>query len=277
MDESLPRSSPSSAPGSAQSWSPRWYLWDGGFFAVGRSAGVVPPHSHHAIQLVLGVDGECLIAGPDGSWQSGHGIVVRPDVTHSYDGNGAMGAMLLMDPECREGQWLLSSLTEDVTNVPRARLESCAREIQTFSERPMEALELGELVRYCTRALCAGPPPARRLDERVLQVIARLRESEGVRVSLDEIAASVFLSPSRFAHLFADHVGLPFRRYLLWRKLNRAMVAVGEGRTLTAAAQQGGFSDSAHLTRTFYQMFGIPPSVMLRGEFFTVESPFAVV
>ena len=85
----------------------------------------------------------------------------------------------------------------------------------------------------------------------------------------------MFLSPSRFAHLFVEHVGLPYRRYQLWRKLSRALVAIGEGKTLSAAAQQGGFADSAHLTRTFYQMFGMPPSMMMVGEFFAVESPFA--
>jgi hypothetical protein len=32
---------------------------------------------------------------------------------------------------------------------------------------------------------------------------------------------------------------------------------------------------AAHLTRTFYQIFGIPPSVIMRGEFFEIPSPFA--
>ena len=87
-------------------------------------------------------------------------------------------------------------------------------------------------------------------------------------------AAMAFLSPSRFAHLFKQQVGLPFRRYMLWRKLTRAMLAIGTERTI-AAAHASDFADAAHLTRTFYQMFGIPPSVMMRGEFFAVDSPFA--
>jgi hypothetical protein len=28
------------------------------------------------------------------------------------------------------------------------------------------------------------------------------------------------------------------------------------------------------VTRTFYEMFGMPPSVMMRGEFFEIPSPF---
>ena len=85
-----------------------------------------------------------------------------------------------------------------------------------------------------------------------------------------------FLSPSRFAHLFKQQVGLPFRRYMLWRKLTRAMLVIGRARTIATAAHEADFADAAHLTRTFYQMFGIPPSVMMRGEFFEIPSPFEV-
>ena len=84
----------------------------------------------------------------------------------------------------------------------------------------------------------------------------------------------VFLSPSRFAHLFKQQVGLPFRRYMLWRKLARAVLVIGRERTIAAAAHAADFADAAHLTRTFYQMFGLPPSVIMRGEFFEISSPF---
>ena len=70
--------------------------------------------------------------------------------------------------------------------------------------------------------------------------------------------------------------GLPFRRYMLWRKLARAMLAIGRQSSIADAAHASDFADAAHLTRTFHQMFGIPPSVMMRGEFFEIPSPFAL-
>jgi AraC family transcriptional regulator len=122
--------------------------------------------------------------------------------------------------------------------------------------------------------MCAGAPPARKMDERITKVLHEIRSSDDLRISLESAAASVFLSDGRFAHLFKQQVGLPFRRYMLWRKLARAMVAIGRERTLVAAAHAADFADAAHLTRTFHQMFGIPPSVMMQGEFFEIESPF---
>jgi len=262
--------------GGESRWSgaPNWYLWDGGFFAIGRSEGVVPPHAHHAIQIVITFEGTVGIRGRRGDWRMGNGVAVRPDVVHSYNGNGAVGAMLFVDPESLEGVWLRSSLREEITLVPSSRLASCAAELRRFLEQPLEGLEVAALIRHCVRALSTGAPPSRRLDARVTRVLAAIREADDLRMSIEDTAAMVFLSPSRFAHLFKQQVGLPYRRYMLWRKLARALLLIGRERTIATAAHAADFADAAHLTRTFYQMFGMPPSIMMRGEFFEIPSPF---
>src|SRR4051812_47857742 len=126
---SLYKPATGASPGGSQ-WTsaPNWYLWEGGFLAVGRSEGEVPPHAHHAIQIVISIAGQMGIRGKRGDWTLGGGIVVRPDVTHSYNGNGALGAMIFVDPESIEGVWLRSSLRDDITVVPDARVLSCTNE-----------------------------------------------------------------------------------------------------------------------------------------------------
>jgi AraC family transcriptional regulator len=252
----------------------RWYVWDGGFFAMGRAHGLVPPHAHHAIQIVLALDGEIAACDKNDRWKTGRGVIIGTDVEHSYDSQDAFAAMLFVDPESTEGIWLGSSLQDDVTLIPERRVVACVDELKRFRERPMESLDPGALIRHCVHALSAGAPPARKIDSRVTKVLRQIQQSDDLRVSLESAAASAFLSPSRFAHLFKQQLGLPFRRYLLWRKLTRAMLVIGREGTATAAAHAADFADAAHLTRTFSQMFGIPPSVMLRGRFFEIPSPF---
>lgn len=261
------------------SWTapPRWYLWEGGFLLLAGSVGVVPAHSHHAIQVVITTHGEAGIAGEDGTWRSGRGIIVPPNLEHSYSGQGSYGAMLFVDPDSIEGIWLRSTIGDRITIVPEWRVLPAAAALRRFCETPLESLDVGPLIRYLVESLCAGAPPARRPDPRITKVLDLIASSADLRLSLERVAATVFLSPSRFQHLFKQQVGLAFRRYILWRKVTRAMVAIARERTLMAAAQESDFADAAHLTRTFQQMFGLPPSVLMQGELFVIASPFDLV
>jgi len=255
---------------------PHWYLWEGGFLLIGRGQGVVPPHVHHAIQIVIAIEGILAVCGQDDQWREGPGIIVRSDVAHSFNAQGAWGAMLFVDPESNEGSWLGTTLAEEITMVPDVALVSCVSELRAFAKRASERMEIGALIRHCVHALTSGVPRKRRIDPRVTTVLDRIRASDELRISLESAAEMAFLSPSRFAHLFKHQMGLPFRRYVLWRKLTRAMVAIGSGQTIATAAHAADFADAAHLTRTFYQMFGIAPSALMRGQFAEIRSPFGV-
>ena len=254
---------------------PRAYLWEGGWIGVGRGLGVVPPHDHHAVQISLALDGELRVREPEGEWGSSPGAIILPDVSHCFDPCGRAVAMLFVDPECLEGRWLRQSWRGPIEGIPLERYGCCLSGLTELLRRPMAVDEVTALVISVVRNLCVGPPPTRKIDARVVKALQLIRASDASRIPIEDVAAAVFLSPSRFAHVFSEVVGLPFRRYVLWRKLARAMQLIARGRTLSAAAHGGGFADSAHLTRTFYQMFGISPTLMLgRGELYPIPAPF---
>ena len=261
----------SRAPG----WQPRAYFWEGGWIGIGKADGVVPPHAHHAIQISMALDGLLRVREGEGEWQEHRGAIVLPDVTHSFDPCGGVVAMLFIDPESREGRWLGRSLAGPITGIPEDRFECCLPGLRVFRDRPLDAMETARLVTSVVRNLCVGPPPVPAMDARVIRALELVRQDNASRIPLEKVAAQVFLSPSRFAHLFAEEVGLPFRRYVLWRKLSRALQLIGRGESLSTAAHGSGFSDSAHLTRTFHQMFGLAPTVMLGGgELYEIPAPF---
>ena len=253
---------------------PRWYLWEGGFLLTARAQGVVPAHAHHAIQIVIALDGCVAICGKDNAWRESRGIVVRADAEHSFDCNGALGVMVFVDPESSGGAWLSASLREEITTVPETRLDSLIPQLRAFAEKPDDTEDVAALVRGCVQGLRPGLAPTRRFDSRVVMVLDAIRGSDDLRMSLDQAADIACLSPTRFGHLFRDQVGLPFSRYMLWRKLTRAMVAIASEGTIAAAAHAADFADAAHLTRTFYQMVGMAPSALMRGDFIEIASPF---
>jgi len=79
-------------------------------------------------------------------------------------------------------------------------------------------------------------------------------------LTLQDMADSVGLSAGRFRHLFATVSGIPFRVFLLWARLNRALELGFGGTAWTEAAHLTRFADSAHLSRTCRRMYGIAPS-----------------
>lgn len=259
-------------------WAPRVYMWDGGWLGLGPGRGVVPPHRHHAVQVSVALEAEVRLRAPGTDWRVYRGAIVRPDTDHSLAGHSELTAFLLIDPDCHEGRWIGSTLRDEITAIPDVRLEPCMERLRRIWDDPPPAEDLARLIATTVHGLCAGPPPILVLDDRILRALEIIRTADAAGLPLESVAKQVYLSPSRFAHLFTEQVGLPYRRYLLWRKLNLAMTVVRRGATLSAAAHLTGFADSAHLTRTFRQMFGIPPTQMIsRGEVYEIPAPFEVL
>ena len=100
-------------------------------------------------------------------------------------------------------------------------------------------------------------------DERVAQVVARMRGAPGGAHPLKVLAAEVGLSPSRLQHLFKICTGLPLRRFRIWNRMGAAIVAAAAGASLTEAAHRVGFSSSAHFSASFRAMFGLSPSELV--------------
>ncbi len=256
-------------------WTPLVYFWEGGWIGVGRSPSPVPRHEHHAVQICLGLDGPVRLQDESGRWTEHRLAVVQADVPHAFDPNGSLVSLLFVDPDGRQGRWLRDSLRAPITDLPLDRVAPHLPALLAFREERPGPMAAARIVTGVVEALCQGPPPLRGLDERVARALELIRADRSGRLTLATVAGQVFLSPSRFAHLFTAEVGLPFRRYLLWRKLNRAMAEFGRGATLSAAAHAAGFADSAHLTRTWRAMFGITPTTMVRsGEFYEIPAPF---
>jgi AraC-like DNA-binding protein len=104
------------------------------------------------------------------------------------------------------------------------------------------------------------------LDQRVTEAVQLIHGAAEKRLTASEIADKVCLSESRLVHLFSAQIGIPLRRYMLWSRLIDAVQEILHGSSFTAAAHMSGFSDSAHLSRTFRRMFGLTLSNLVGGK-----------
>lgn len=189
------------------------------------------------------------------------GVIVAPETEHRLDSLGREVAVLLAEPELPASRAASTRLLGGKSFVPLPAGEAERfRTICQQEELPSPATTLS--------LLAPGAPLPRALDSRIAALQEKLRTLPDKRATLGEIAAELGLSESRLTHLFKQETGVSFRRYLLWLRLGDAMARALSGAPLTEAAHASGFSDSAHLSRTCREMFGINPQAVARHSRF---------
>jgi AraC family transcriptional regulator len=236
-------------------------VWDGGSLW----AFDVPPHApsqgnrmhrHHAVQITMGAGGTAHIRTEAGLLTDPV-IAIAPDVPHAIEPEGRI-ALLFVDPEGRAGRQLRRLMDGAPTAGLPAPPGLVARLGRLWADpRPTDA-EVQAIGAEILDGLLGPAVPEPAPDPRIARAIDWLGSRIESGVTAPAAASVACLSESRFRHLFGEEVGLPFKTFVLWRRLMRAVERVAAGESLTAAAHQAGFADSAHFSRTFRRMFGLP-------------------
>ena len=220
-------------------------------------------HAHHAIQLTFSVGGSFRFRiGAEVA--EGPMVLIAPDVPHAYEPQGR-NAMIFVEPESRAGAAVLRELAgRSFARLDPSGFADIAARLSCIWEgpRPDDAALAGLGMELAAR-LAGDPEAARTLDPRIARVLERLSADLDSRLNARQAAGVACLSESRFSHRFVEEVGLPYRTYVLWRRLMVAVQGIAAGNTLTDAAHEAGFADSAHFSRTFLRMFGVPASLLL--------------
>lgn len=247
-----------------QNLSPRFYLFNGTFAYFGKSIDT-DFHSHHALQVCLSLTCPFII---ETDKEQGKHIffIIDSDVKHRFDGQDGWHLILLMDPEhaladaIKQQAGKVKSTTPDQTGL-NFLIEDIVDLMLENYDCEMVIYSLDNLL----AALSGTVVNTRKTDERIQKIFTYIAGLEEKKTSLVDLAQLVNLSESRLSHIFKDQVGIPVRRFLLWARLMATLKSIIHTRSLTEAAMNAGFADSAHFTRTFRRMFGVIPSVYIKN------------
>lgn len=135
-------------------------------------------------------------------------------------------------------QWMLSQGSDNRETLPN-------------DEWVVRALELA----------MHGRPVRSRPCSRTVERAKEFLHAHGCeRISLEEIARSVDVSPIYLTQEFTRSEGMPLYRYQLALRLGRALLELPHSDNITALALDLGFSSHSHFTYVFRKAFGLTPS-----------------
>jgi AraC-like DNA-binding protein len=235
---------------------------NGGAVYIGKGVST-KTHRHHAIQLTISFKQTFEIKTPKRTLENCRFVIIPENVPHQFICSSEdYQVFIYLDPFNKLSQLLKNKFALKSNIVITNNLLHKVPPLMEWliMERDgMEALitKFIELITDCTI-----PYPNK--DIRITKSIEYLTKNLDKAIKISEVANFVCLSESRFAHLFKLQVGIPFRRYILWLRIQKTLLSFLTGNSFTDACYDGGFSDLPHFNRTFKEMFGNTPSAILK-------------
>lgn len=151
------------------------------------------------------------------------------------------------------------------TSAIRTEVETALRTLRQIQKTPrsnQEAFLFNALERALLILDELNPLRGYRLqDERITQALENIAARYDTSLSLGELAREVYLSPSRFSHLFQEQMRIAPMQYLEQYRLDRAAEKLlSREDSIEQIASAVGFSNPFHFSTRFRRRFGKPPS-----------------
>ncbi len=212
-------------------------------------------HKHRSIQLIwTASDSSCKLSDKEMSGS----LIINSEVEHQLQMTA--GWILLIEPQSDLGNHLTKLLgDQEAVSIEHA--------LKPSSQAPNPDDEPSQFIAPLFQALgldfTYANTKTTATDKRIQNLLTRLDSClpdqclKPPSWKAPEVAESLAISESRFLHLFREQMGITWRHYLLWHRMICAVNAIIKGESATHAAHLAGFSDSAHLSRTFRSNFGM--------------------
>lgn len=224
-------------------------------------------HAHYVLQLCVALGEPFNVLEDAGRTRRARGILIPSGKRHCVRNASdacAETLMMFIEPDSQMGRLLAAQYPLDqgeIIDIDEVRLTAVKARLSNAAPGGGEPL-----VRELINVLTDGAWRHRGVDRRVAFALDYIAHHLCESNSLEHVAQHLSLTPRYLRKLFEHEIGLSPQRYRQWCKLRAALTGVLDGDSFTDAAATAGFTDSAHFSRTFRDMFGSPPSAIFESS-----------
>jgi len=221
-------------------------------------------HKHFALQLSVSSNSNLELYEKNQNKITGKAFFINSNIEHKLICQSSQ-LTILINPLSSIGHYLhLENQGVDYSLVRNELSEKLILSLNKFESNGITFNDLCEITsEILVKYQCTCEADNHFKDDRIIKAIKYMDQNFEKVLSLEEVSAKYFLSPTRFLHLFKEKTNLSFRRYQLWNKVVKSLPYLIKN-SITDTAYNFGFSDSSHYTRTFKETFGVTPKFLLK-------------
>ena len=222
-------------------------------------------HCHMAAHILIALETAMTVVSGGETWEC-RSVLIPAGTPHRTDTHGGAVLVFLFDSTTN----VAARITE-VRTLPEPDREHLTALYARFAgDGSADVYE--DLERQLLAALGLDAVGCTVTDGRILTAMERIRSGLTEPLRCRDVASSVFLSPSRFSHLFRLQTGMTFAAYVVYQRLVHVYARILEGASITEAALEAGFASSAHFADVNRRVFGLPAGSLTKNmAFFKIK------
>lgn len=231
-------------------------------------------HDHHYTQVVIGLKGqaEFEVSGHGNLVGPGQGCVVTSGSGHAFGGVVGQSDILVLNmPVPQQGDPLmlqrLNELNQKDTYFKldgqiQKLIQMLVAEMQANPDDLLLSRACNDTVVALMQRHMSAFETSRKESRFDLEAIDRYIEQHlSQKISVTQLAGSVFLGESQFHSLFKEQMGITPHQYVLGKRIDMAKQLIEQGNlTLGQVAEFTGFSGQSTFTHSFTRLQGMSPS-----------------
>ncbi len=231
-------------------------------------------HDHSYTQIVIGLKGqaEFEVCGSGNIVGPGQGCVVTSGSDHAFGGIVGQSDILVLNlPVPSNGDPLALQKINDLSRQDiyfqldgqiQRLIQMLVLEMQQHPDDLLLSRACGDTVTAVLQRHISSFSTHRKDSRFDLEAVDRyIEQNLSRRISVAQLAGSVFLGESQFHMLFKEQIGVTPHQYVLGKRIDMAKALIEQGRlNLGQIAELTGFSNQSTFTHTFSRLQGVSPS-----------------
>ena len=220
-------------------------------------------HRHSAAHIMISLDDKIEIVTENKKILCRR-VLIPSKMIHTANTNGNRVLVFLFDNTTSVGNQI-----SEVNVISDEGIEKIIKAYHCFENSDKSVMDYSHFIQCVYSTTAINLMELSVTDTRIESALAQSRLHE--KITCADVANQAFLSEGRFSHLFKKQIGMTFASYLTYQRVVRTYVEILNGKCITTASLDAGFSSSAHFAETNKRVFGLSASIIKKDlEFYKI-------